>query len=161
MWAGLPLAGLTAVYTAYLFAQAKGRDLWQNPLLPPHFLVQSLLAGTAALVPAAAAWEPAALADLLWILSATSLLHLLLVAGETTLTHGTAHTHLAARELTRGRYAMLFWVGAVLVTGAVAAPWLAATSAPWLGTVSAGGALVGLLAFEHAYVQAGQAVPLA
>ncbi len=161
MWAGLPLAGLTAVYTAYLFAQAKGRDLWQNPLLPPHFLVQSLLAGTAALVLAAAAWEPAALADLLRILSATSLLHLLLIAGETTLTHGTAHAHLAARELTRGRYAMLFWVGAVLVAGAVAAPWLAAMSAPWLGTASAAGALVGLLAFEHAYVQAGQAVPLA
>ena len=26
---------LTAVYTAYLFAQAKARDLWQNPLLLP------------------------------------------------------------------------------------------------------------------------------
>ena len=26
----------TACYTAYLFAQAKARDLWQSPLLPPH-----------------------------------------------------------------------------------------------------------------------------
>ena len=34
---------LTAVYTAYLFAQAKARDLWQNPLLPPHFVVQAVL----------------------------------------------------------------------------------------------------------------------
>ena len=38
--AGLPLGIMTAVYTAYLFAQAKARDMWQNPLLPPHLLVQ-------------------------------------------------------------------------------------------------------------------------
>ncbi|HEX9031921.1 MAG TPA: 4Fe-4S dicluster domain-containing protein, partial [Streptosporangiaceae bacterium] len=35
-WIGLPLALGTAVYTAYLFAQAKARDLWQSPLLAPH-----------------------------------------------------------------------------------------------------------------------------
>ena len=35
---GIPLAILTAIYTAYLFAQAKARDLWQNPLLPPHLV---------------------------------------------------------------------------------------------------------------------------
>ena len=47
---GIPLAVMTAVYTAYLFAQAKARDLWQNPLLPPHMAVQAVLAGAAALV---------------------------------------------------------------------------------------------------------------
>jgi hypothetical protein len=36
---------MTAVYTAFLFAQAKARDLWQNPLLPPHLVVQAVLAG--------------------------------------------------------------------------------------------------------------------
>jgi hypothetical protein len=30
--AGMPLAAATAAYTGYLFAQAKARDLWQNPL---------------------------------------------------------------------------------------------------------------------------------
>ncbi|MDY7092112.1 MAG: 4Fe-4S dicluster domain-containing protein, partial [Acidobacteriota bacterium] len=47
-WLALPgalLAAATAVYTAYLFAQAKARDLWQSPLLPPHLLVQAVLAG--------------------------------------------------------------------------------------------------------------------
>src|SRR5438105_1282354 len=57
---GLPLAVLTAVYTAYLFAQAKARDLWQSALLPPHLLVQSLLLGAAALMPFALWLEPAA-----------------------------------------------------------------------------------------------------
>jgi formate-dependent nitrite reductase membrane component NrfD len=150
---GLPLGVLTAVYTAYLFAQAKGRDLWQNPLLPPHLLVQALLAGAAALVPMAAALEPQATPGLLWLLSAASLVHLLMIAGETTVTHGTAHAHLALRELTRGRYGGYFWIGALLVAVAAAAP--------WIGPAAWASALVGLLAYEHAYVQAGQAVPLA
>ena len=51
MIAGIPLSILTAVYTAYLFAQAKARDMWQNPLLPPHLFFQSLLLGSAVLLP--------------------------------------------------------------------------------------------------------------
>src|SRR5205085_7312342 len=61
-FAGLPLGVMTAVYTAYLFAQAKARDLWQSPLLPPHLLVQSLLLGSAALLPFAARLESRAVA---------------------------------------------------------------------------------------------------
>jgi hypothetical protein len=57
------------------------------------------------------------------------------------------------RELTTGRYGAYFWTGALLVAIAVAAP--------WIGPAAGASALVGLLAFEHAYVQAGQAVPLA
>src|SRR4029079_4398954 len=49
--AGIPLSILTAIYTAYLFAQAKARDMWQNPLLPPHLVVQALLLGSAFLLP--------------------------------------------------------------------------------------------------------------
>ena len=45
---GVPLALATACYTAYLFAQAKARDLWQSPLLAPHLAVQAVLAGAAA-----------------------------------------------------------------------------------------------------------------
>jgi hypothetical protein len=36
-----------------------------------------------------------------------------------------------------------------------------AATAPWLGAAAALPALAGLLAYEHAYVQAGQSVPLA
>ncbi len=41
------LALLAAVYTAFLFAQAKGRDFWQSPALPVHMLTHSLTAGAA------------------------------------------------------------------------------------------------------------------
>ena len=37
----------SAVYTAFLLAQAKGRDFWQNPLLSVHLLAHALLAGAA------------------------------------------------------------------------------------------------------------------
>ena len=148
--AGVPLAAMAAMYTAYLFAQAKARDLWQNPLLPPHFLVQALLAGAAALYPLATPEARALLADGFAALTAA---HLLLVLGEITITHGTAHAHLAVRELTRGRFARYFRAGMLLSAAGLAAPWIG------LPALLAG--LAGLLAYEHAYVQAGQAVPLA
>ncbi len=153
MIAGLPLAALTAVYTAYLFAQAKARDMWQNPLLPPHLLVQSLLVGAAALLPFAAWLTPSLVPTLFWTLGATSLLHLLMIWGETTLAHPTAHARLAVWEMVRGRYRTYFWVGIFLSLPGLVAPWLGLAAAPF--------ALIGLLLYEHAYVQAGQSVPLA
>ncbi|HSP34782.1 MAG TPA: 4Fe-4S dicluster domain-containing protein, partial [Thermoanaerobaculia bacterium] len=39
----------TGSYTAFLFAQAKARDLWQSPLLPPQHVLASIVAGAAAL----------------------------------------------------------------------------------------------------------------
>jgi Fe-S-cluster-containing dehydrogenase component/formate-dependent nitrite reductase membrane component NrfD len=204
LWLGLPLALLTAVYTAYLFAQAKGRDLWQNPLLPPHLTVQAVLAGAAALalaVPlagnllppeagASAGTSGGLLPGLLGILAVACLLHLALALGECTLTHGTAHARLAVREMVRGRYRFWLWASVVLV-GAAAAATVAGLAAahelvpppadPSRWAAIAGGfsaaaevleealygllaallALLGLFGFEHAYVQAGQAVPLA
>ena len=150
---GLPLAAMTAVYTAYLFAQAKARDLWQNPLLPAHLLVQAALAGSAALLPVAAFAEPALVPRLAQILAISSAAHLLMVWGESTLPHVTAHARLAHHEMTSGRYGTFYKAGIVLG--------LIAVAAPVLGPVAAVPALLGLLAFEHAYVQAGQSVPLA
>jgi formate-dependent nitrite reductase membrane component NrfD/ferredoxin len=150
---GIVLAALAAVYTAYLFAQAKARDLWQSPLLPPHMIVQAVLAGAAAALVAAVALEPGAAPAVAAVLSAAATVHLGFVAGEVTLTHPTAHARLAAHEMVRGRYAVWFWTGVVAVAVAVAAV--------VLGPVAAVAALAGLFAHEHAYVQAGQSVPLA
>ena len=153
IWLGIPAAVLTASYTAFLFAQARARDLWQNPLLPPHFAVQAMLAGTAVTILLATQLEPLAVPVLGWLLVIAGLAHLTLVLGEIALPHPTAHSRLAMWEMLRGRYAGYFWVGIVLTFGSV--------FAPWFGTPAALLALVGLLAHEHAYVQAGQAVPLA
>jgi hypothetical protein len=55
--------------------------------------------------------------------------------------------------MTNGRYSSWFWPGIVLSMMGLAAPWLGS----WVGLP----ALIGLLAYEHAYVQSAQAVPLA
>ncbi len=172
---GIALAILTAVYTAYLFAQAKARDLWQNPLLPPHLVVQALLLGSAVLLPVAARFQetrsaltfidavPPAVLALLWVLAVTSLLHLLMIWGEVSLTHPTAHARLAIWEMVRGRYRSDFWMGAALSILGGLLPWLAIGGyvSTAIGIGGAPLALLGLMLFEHAYVQAGQAVPLA
>ena len=151
--AGLPFAAGAAVYTAFLFAQAKARDLWQSPLLPPHLLVQAVLVGSAAMLPFAHWLADGSVGAFEWLLAGTALVHLAVAACEITLTHPTAHAHLAAHELWRGRYARFFWTGAALVAVAVFAPLVGVAAVPC--------ALIGLLAHEHAYVQAGQSVPLA
>src|SRR6476620_860662 len=136
MIAGIPLSIMTAVYTAYLFAQAKARDMWQNPLLPTHLFVQALLLGSAVLLLFSAWWEGTSsdgqwgfytpysgsfiagrgvgVFVLLWLLAAASLLHLLMIWGEVSLTHPTAHARLAIWEMVHGRYKSDFWIGTVL-----------------------------------------------
>jgi formate-dependent nitrite reductase membrane component NrfD len=172
MIAGIPLSILTAVYTAYLFAQAKARDMWQNPLLPPHLAFQALLLGSAVLlillrnkVPVNRFSDLAGYDDnlLLWALGITSLIHLLMVWGEVSLTHPTAHARLAIWEMVNGRYKVDFWVGIILSFLGGILPLLAALGVLNI-SIGVGGAplaLIGLMLFENAYVQAGQSVPLA
>ncbi len=154
MIAGIPLAAMTAVYTAYLFAQARARDLWQNTLLPPHLLVQAVLAGSASLLLIGAGTDGDVGPALVLTLATASALHVLFVLGEVTMGHPTAHARLATHEMTWGRHRWYFRIGLVLVAVGVATPWVGVMVAAPL-------ALLGLLSHEHAYVQAGQSVPLA
>ena len=48
-WLGIPVSALMAGYTAFLFGQAEGRDLWQSPLLFWHLVVQAVMVGSGAL----------------------------------------------------------------------------------------------------------------
>lgn len=170
---GIPLSILTAVYTAYLFAQAKARDLWQNPLLPPHLLVQALLLGSAVILMSSIWFDvprrnllevvSSLIISLLWIFAVTSLFHILMIWGEVSLTHSTAHARVAIWEMIHGRYRGSFWIGLLLSIGGGVLPALGLfglvdTS---LGVGGAPLALIGLMLYEHAYVQAGQSVPLA
>jgi formate-dependent nitrite reductase membrane component NrfD/ferredoxin len=172
---GIPLSILTAIYTAYLFAQAKARDMWQNPLLPPHLFFQSALLGSATLLPVLIIFGDTSAVErflgfarpetvlLLWILAITSAIHLLMIWGEVSLTHPTAHARLAIWEMVRGRYKNDFWFGIVLSLLGGVLPLLAVLNlvSISLGVAGAPLALIGLMLFENAYVQAGQSVPLA
>ncbi len=175
MIAGIPLSIMTAVYTAYLFAQAKARDMWQNPLLPPHLLMQALLLGAAVLL-LLFAWLNGSYTsdgfidtvrpevfDLIWMVAISSLLHLLMIWGEVSLTHPTAHARLAVWEMVRGRFKNDFWMGMILsfAGGLIASLAVLGALAPTMGIAGAPLALIGMMLYENAYVQAGQSVPLA
>ena len=178
MIAGIPLSLLSAVYTAYLFAQAKARDLWQNPLLPPHLAVQALVLGALVLAPFAGLWtnperqmspvfpRMPEITPLLWIIMAGTVVHLLMIWGEVSLTHGSAHARVATWEMTRGRYRSYFRLGVMLPLFGMAGLIVAGTMTfvtPIFITffVSLFMLLIGMMFYEHAYVQAGQSVPLA
>jgi hypothetical protein len=91
------------------------------------------------------------------------LLHVLMVWGEASLTHPTAHARLAVWEMVFGRYKSDFWIGIVLSTLGGLIAWLAVFGvvSASLGVGAAPLALIGLMLYENAYVQAGQSVPLA
>ena len=151
--AGLPLALLTAVYTAFLFAQAKGRDLWQSRLLPLHLVAQAVLAGASVmlLLQIANVFDPRACVR--WTLLVVTVLHLAIVANERWAAHDSAAAHLAVWNLVHGSIGTWFWASTILIaTGLLA---------PIVPSVAAVAVLVGLAAYEHAYVRAGQSVPLA
>jgi hypothetical protein len=132
--------------------------MWQNPLLPPHLLVQALLLGAAVLLLGfgGGIFENA-------LLAITILNHLLMIWGEVSLTHPTAHARLAIHEMVYGRFRNDFWFGLALSFLGAVIPSLAVLDLIPLSFGAAGApmALVGLILFENAYVQAGQSVPLA
>jgi len=145
---GVPISIAAGTYTAFLFAQAKARDLWQSPLLLPQHLVACVMAGAAALTIAGL--------DLGILLAIVTAAHLMLIAAEVITPHPTAHARLAVREMVRGSYRTAFASGFILPLLGLAAVLGGAPPAAAAILI-----LVGLLAYEHAHVGAGQAVPLA
>ena len=145
-WVMVPAGVALAAYTALLFGQCEGRDLWQSRLLAPHTIVNALLAGAAAL---------AVLAQdgLGWWIAGAALASVALIGLDIFGSHPTAQAARAARNLWRDLHARRFWSGVALI--AIAAP-LAALWAPAAGAA----ALVGLWLYEDAWVRAGQSVPL-
>jgi hypothetical protein len=60
--------------------------------------------------------------------------------------------------MVRGRYKIYFWLGMLLsLLGGL----LAGLAGPLIGVASVPLVLIGIALYEHAYVQAGQSVPLA
>jgi Fe-S-cluster-containing dehydrogenase component/formate-dependent nitrite reductase membrane component NrfD len=163
-WAAAPAGAMTAGYTAFLFGQAEGRDLWQSPLLLWHLLAQAAVAGFGGLLTAAAFRDPGEAAER-WLTRGflgASVANLGLLSAEYGGRHPTKNAAAAAHIVTHGRYARLFRYGAVglSVLGAgLAAPALGGRRRRW---AAAGGliAQAGLLAYESVFVRAGQDVPL-
>jgi Fe-S-cluster-containing dehydrogenase component/formate-dependent nitrite reductase membrane component NrfD len=159
----LLVAALTTGYTAFLFGQAEGRDLWQSPLLFWHLLVQAFMVGAGAMVVASMVLDVPApgRALLVGTLVVATAVHVVMVLFDYLGAHPTANAAAAARLAVHGRYAPTFWAGGIAL--AVLAAALATLG--WVGPLAAAaaaGALVqvALLAYESVFIRAGQDVPL-
>lgn len=156
------LAGLTGVYTAFLFAQAKGRDAWQSPMMPIQMLTHTAMCGMAAwmlLFPALGFSN----ADDQQVLSrafiALIVFHLICEITHLFLTHSTDAAHQAARMMFSGRYKIHYWMGVVLMGSLIPLVLLAMGGTP-LVVVAAVLVLAGVFISQHISVFAPQQLPL-
>jgi formate-dependent nitrite reductase membrane component NrfD len=161
-WLGIPLAILSAVYTAFLFAQAEGRDLWQSTLLPWHLFVQAIMAGAAGMLimNALIGIESEFTGPLALILFVSLAVNALLVLGaEFAIPHASQPALAAAHMITHGRYAGWYW-GSILIGALAPLVMLIVAGSSPLALATAGAlALVGLFMYEWAFVMAPQQVP--
>ncbi len=150
-WLNVPLALGAAGYTAFLFGQCEGRDLWQSKLLLPHLLVQAALCGSAALLAAAPGSR-----ELVLVLSLATFAHLWLCILEARRKHDTENALQAAAFLRELRFAGVnaFALG---VLGGSALTIVAIAVSPALTCVPA---LLGLCVYKWAYIRAAQLPPL-
>ena len=138
----------SAVYSAFLFWQAKGRDFWQSPLFSVHLIVMAILAGSGMMMivddgtPAVGG-----------VLLVSLILHAGIILFDLTAVHSTVDSKIACGFLGKSR---LFWLGAVI------AGILLPITLLFLGETGIAGlfALGGLLLYEKVWVKAGQVVPL-
>jgi Fe-S-cluster-containing dehydrogenase component/formate-dependent nitrite reductase membrane component NrfD len=160
-WPLLIAAIMTAVYTAFLFAQAKGRDAWQSSALPFHMLFHSFLCGgavfclTTVFHVAPAAW----ISYLRFSLIAAAILQVSLQSFELFLTHPTVAAREVAHSISRGRYASIFWLSnGLLIIALVLLAWgvLPRLTLPVAGIFI----LLGVFLGQHILVRAPQQVPL-
>jgi len=162
LWPTVVAGLLAAVYTAFLFGQCKGRDLWQTRLLPLHLMAQWVLASSAVLtlLPGSLGVTPRLRHVAVVGLALGLLAHGLMVLGELAMPHATDAARRAASIVTRGSLRDTFWIGAIGAGWLLPAALLVANrSSPLVAGIAGAGALVGLLAFEWCFVMAAQGVP--
>ncbi len=160
----VPAGAMLAGYTGFLFGQAEGRDLWQSPLLFWHLIVQALMVGGGALAVAAAlaGTDTPGFALIARVFLVATVLHVLMLLAEYGGKHSSKAAAAGAHMITRGRYARLFWFGAVALAAVAAALAVPGWAGGAVLLTALGGLLVqpALLAYESVFVRAGQDVPL-
>lgn len=158
---GIVLATLSATYTAFLFAQAEGRDLWQSTLLPVHIFVQAIMAGAAMLLIVAPFFNltPDSIRVLVWTFGASLVINLLItVGGEFGTPHASQVAAMAAHIITHGRYKNHYWFS-LIIGGLIPLIIAAVTASPFALAIAGVLSLIGLFFYEWAFVMAPQEVP--
>jgi len=169
VWLTAMFAVASAGYSAFLFAQARGRDFWQSPMLFWHLIVQAFAAGAAffILLRGIEALTPYALmsaAMFAWLNQAlviALLASLAMIFGDLFMKHGAEESVRAGDLLLTGPLARSFWlfvIGLGAVAPIILMLWPISSILP--NVIAAVLVLFGLWMYEHLWIKAGQAVPL-
>ena len=159
-WITLPLALFSVIYTAFLFGQAEGRDMWQSNLLPFQLFAQSIMVASGVfLALSALVTIPASLYELLRALFPASIaINLLLTLAGRGTSFASEVALLGYREMTKGRFRNHYWWGGIAVGHLVPLALLFVFSAFTL-PMAVACAIVGLFFYEYAFVLAPQLIP--
>ena len=155
----------TAGYTAFLFAQCEGRDLWQTPLLLPMLLARAVTAGAATWLIADVVLDVPSPDAVRWALIG-GVVAVLAISWMETVSHGSRHVEIAVHNMVQCEFGSLFWGGILLgvvvplILGIIALVVSSSSAAVALGALAGIFALIGMFLSETAFVRAGQSVPL-
>jgi formate-dependent nitrite reductase membrane component NrfD len=157
------LAVIVAIYTAFLFAQAKGRDFWQSPTMAIHMFVHSIMAGIAVyfLMTMTTNYE------LTWIKYlgiagiVAIVVNLFTMAIELTTTHPTQDAKTVVSMILKGRYKIQFWFGTILLGNIIPLALLIFGGfSPLIGSIAGISMLIGIYFNNHIWVEAPQRIAL-
>ncbi len=161
LWGSSLVAIMVAIYTAFLFAQAKARDFWQSPTLALHMLIHSFMAGSAIFLiisPFVGPW-PMLEVVLSEILRYSIYINLFIAIIELTITHPTEDAKTVAHMIVSGRYSRLFWLGTI-VLGNLLPIILLSLNFEMASALAGLLAIIGIYITEKIWVEAPQRVPL-
>ncbi len=161
LWGGMIFAVPLAGYTAFLLAQAKGRDFWQSPVLPLHMLVHSAMAGAGFFAiyglvsPLNVAWDSLVQMILVGAIG----MNLLILLAELSMPHPTADAKLTAKMIYNGEFSSLFYGVSVLIGNLIPLALAFTGSGIALG-VAGVLVMIGIYVTEKIWVKAPQLIPL-
>lgn len=157
------LAVIVAIYTAFLFAQAKGRDFWQSPTMSIHMLVHAVMAGISIYMILALFSDQ--YGDWIGFLSTVGIIavavNLFTIMIELVTTHPTKDAKTVVSMILSGPYKNLFWAGAIILGNIIPLTILCLTPlSPITGAASGILILFGIYVVNHIWVAAPQKIAL-
>jgi formate-dependent nitrite reductase membrane component NrfD len=162
LWITAFFAVMLAIYTAFLFAQAKGRDFWQSPSLALHMLVHSVMAGAAifaiiSMFVTVDSWLPL----IKNVLIGTLVVNIFTMLLELTMAHPTRSAHHVVEMIVKGRYKNVFWFGVVLIGNVLPLILLLFLPSTQILIIASVLSLIGMYFTEKIWIEAPQRIPLA
>ncbi len=163
LYSGAALSVVVAIYTAFLFAQAKGRDFWQSPTMSIHMLVHSIMAGIAVygILTNFTETEMSWMSYLSTAMIVAICVNVFTMIIELTTTHPTKDAKTVVDMILKGRYKVGFWLGVVLLGNII--PLLILLFLPLSSLILVGTGvltLIGIYITNHIWVESPQRISL-